>query len=84
MEPFVVDALQVARLFQASVLVVNSVDEIQLISYDVQLTCRNVLHLVKYEAVNAQFLDFLLQRNLSPDIVVVLSISDTGKTLLRR
>ena len=64
-EPLVVNLLQLARLLQARVLVVNNVDERLVVADDAQLARRDV-YAVHREAVEAQLLDLELQRHLAP------------------
>ena len=72
MEPSVVDALQVACLFEAGVLVVNDVDEVAVVTNDAQFARRNFC-IVEHEAVDAQFLYFTGERRLAPEKVFVTS-----------
>ena len=51
MEPPVVNALQLARLFQTGVLVIDGSNKDLIITYDMQLARRNILYLVKYKTV---------------------------------
>ena len=60
MEPLVVDALQVTRLFQTGVLIVNSINDIQLVTDDAQFARRHIGYLVEHQTVNRQLLDFIL------------------------
>ena len=75
--------MQIANLFQTGVLVINDVDNILVIADDSQLTGRDV-NSVKHKAVEMKFLDFALNRFLSPNEVIVTFVTNSHKSLLRR
>ena len=66
MEPLVVDALQVASLFQTGILVVNGIDDIHLVANNMQFASRHSFHLVKYQTIEGQLLNLVFKRFLSP------------------
>ena len=65
-EPFVIDALQVTSLFQSGILVIYSVDNIQLIADYAQLCSRDFGYLVVGYTVKSQLFNLILQWLLSP------------------
>ena len=58
MEPFVVDALQLSCFLKTGILVINEVDDVLVVTHNVQLAGRNV-NILKYQAVEAQFLNLI-------------------------
>ena len=83
MEPVVVDLLQLAGLLQSGILVVDDVDQLLVVADDSQFAGRDV-NLVECYAVEAEFLNLMLEWYLSPDIIFVLALPDAGQGFLWR
>ena len=81
MEPLVVYVPQFSRLLQTSELVVNHVNERLIITYDSQLTGRNVYR-VKHQTVNTQLRHLKPQRYLTPYKIIILPITHSRQSVL--
>ena len=51
-EPLIMYTLQIARLFHTGVLVINSINNVKIITNNVQLTSGNIQYLIQDKAVN--------------------------------
>ena len=82
-EPFVVDGLQFASLFQAGEFVVDDVNNLLVVANDAQLAGRNV-NAVEHKAIEMILLHLALEGFLAPDEIAALLVANGQKPLLRR
>ena len=82
-EPLVVDALQLTRLLQTGIGVVDGFDERLVIADDTQFSCGNV-DVVEQQTVESVLPDLHLQRHLTPDIIGVMPVANGCQSLSRR
>ena len=76
MEPAVLNGSNLATLLQARVLVVYLLNQLPVVSNDMNLGDGNA-HVVEHDALEVEFLDFPLQRLLTPHIVFVIAVEHT-------
>ena len=70
MEPLVVDFLQLSSLFQAGIFIVDGVNQLLVISYQAQLSWRDVSQ-ISCQTVESELFQFSLDRYLSPQEILV-------------
>ena len=82
MEPLVADALDVARLLESGIGIVDGIYEFLIVADDAEFAGRDV-DLVEHHAIDTILLELGLEGNLAPDVVLILAGAQTDEGLAR-